>query len=220
MNEKNVKSFPIWKVLYKRLIIIILATILGFIGGVVFAKLFAKPTYKASQSVVLRLVLSDNGSNKESANGELAQKYLPTVVKYVSSPLVIAKAQEKYGDSSSISSGSVSVSYGEKSIIFRISYSDKTAKMAKEKLIAVVDSVNEVLLDLVEAEDASLVNVQNEPTITSSDKSKTYMVIGAGVGLIASVCIVLLVYAFDNTIRSKEEFEESTGLSVLAMLDK
>lgn len=220
MNDKQVKSFPIWKVLYKRLIIIILATIIGFGAGLLFAKVFTKPTYKASQSVVLRLVLNDTGDNLESANGELAQKYLPSVVQIVSSPRVIEKAQIKYGDSSSISAGSVSVSYAEKSIIFKVSYSDKSAKLAQEKLLAIIDSANEELPNLVKAKEAKLIKTQNEPTLTSSSKTKTCVLIGTGIGLVASICIVLLVYVLDNTVRSKDDFEQSTGISVLAMLDK
>ena len=220
MNDKQVKSFPIWKVLYKRLIIIILATIIGFGAGLLFAKVFTKPTYKASQSVVLRLVLNDSGDNLESANGELAQKYLPSVVQIISSPKVIEKAQEKYGTSSSISAKSVSVSYAEKSIIFKISYSDKSEKLARDKLLKIIESANEELPNLVKAKEAKLINTQNEPTITSSSKTKTCILIGAGIGLIASVVVILLVYALDNTVRSKDDFEESTGVSVLAMLDK
>lgn len=220
MNAKQVKSFPIWKVLYKRLIIIILATILGFGAGLLFAKMFTKPTYTASHSVVLRLVLNDTGDNLESANGELAQRYLPSVAQIVSSPRVIEKAQEKYGDSSSVSAGSVAVTYVEKSIIFKISYSDRNEKLAQRKLLAVIESANEELPTLVKAKEAKLINTQNVPTVTSSSKTKMCVILGTGIGLVASVCIVLLVYVLDNTIRSKEEFEESTGVSVLAMLDK
>ena len=202
---------------------IIAFAIVGAILGFGVNKLFSKPVYTATQSFILRMeITEENSSNENADNASLAKIYLPDVSAIATSPDVEKKAQESYGDGTVISRNNVVVSYGEKSMILIIGYKDTSSQIAIEKLSNIVEATNYYLMTdgLIEAKDVSLVEVQNDVNVSVSSNMVTYVAIGCAAGLVLAVLIVILIYMFDNTVKDIEEFEDITGVSVLAHLEK
>ncbi len=220
---RNEKRTPLWKILYNSMVMIIAFAIVGAILGFGVNKLFSKPVYTAMQSFILRMeITEENSSNENADNASLAKIYLPDVSAIATSPDVEKKAQESYGDGTVISRNNVVVSYGEKSMILIIGYKDTSSQIAIEKLSNIVEATNFYLMTdgLIEAKDVSLVEVQNDVNVSVSSNMLTYVAIGCAVGLVLAVLIVILIYMFDNTVKDIEEFEDVTGVSVLAHLEK
>ncbi len=224
-NYEAYSASAIFSAILKKWILIVLVTILCALLGLGYSAIFIRPTYTASRSVILRLSVGDLKANTVTTNVSLAKIYLPTVKGFVSSPAVIAKANEIYDGEGSISIGSISVPDGDSdsdSLIFSISYTDMDMESAEKKLDTIIESV--MIVDeekhVIETEDFSLIPTQRNCTFSVNNKFTSYIFLGAGAGLVISVLVVLILYFMDNTVVSKEEFEETMGVDVLANIKK
>ena len=83
-----------------------------------------------------------------------------------------------------------------------------------------IDTVSDEISKYIKAEDVKLIHTQRDSDVTKTEYYTNYTVIGLVSGLVISMVIVFLIYALDNTVRSKSEFEEMTGMSVVAFIDK
>ena len=227
MKNVQEKTIPIFKLLYKNLLLIILITVLSALLSLGYCVLSVKPTYTASRSVILRTTMNKedgiNAANVLSNQAALAKLYLPNIAKLIKSPDVVTEVNKQYDNGKEkISRGAIGVRYGEQSLIFTISYTDKNSKLAEEKLNAVINTfaVSDQFQDCVQADDAQLIHTQKECTVAKSTSYVKYTIIGTIAGIIIAVAISVLAYMLDNTIRDKKELEEITGVYLLSYIDK
>lgn len=221
------KEIPIFKVLYKKILVIILATVLFALVGLGYCVWRVPPKYVASRSVILRTTLSGNAT--VSTQASLAKMYLETVAELIKSPKVIDEvndvAKEKglfIDEQKPFSAGNIEVVHGEKSLIFSIKYTEEDAELAEQKLDLLIEtfSVSKNFKDNIEAEKVELIYTQKKCDITPKNSYAKFTVIGALLGAVGSVMVVLLLYVLDNTLNSKEEIEEITGVNLLACINK
>ena len=91
----KIASFPIWKLLYRNIWLILIVTIL--VGGIaaVYGFLTSKPKYTATCSVLLSISLDSTVDETNSATDiSLSKLYLPTVTEIIASPKVEKVANE------------------------------------------------------------------------------------------------------------------------------
>jgi capsular polysaccharide biosynthesis protein len=137
------------------------------------------------------------------------------------SPNVLALATSYYdNENETISSGGVSVKYGDSSLIFSISYTDRSEEQAKGKLSALIKAASEKLPKLLEAKDVALISVQNNDVVSETTSNNKSIIFSTIIGIALAFVIVLIIYALDNTVKNKNEFEYLTGVSVIAVIDK
>lgn len=223
-QEKPQSVLRLFKVLYKNIVLIIMGMVLFGLIGYGYAYLNVRTVHTASYSMILRTVVDPTPTGSTAINNaSLAKIYVEVLSPAVKSAEVIDLANEIYnvdGDKTPISGGSASVSTNENSFIFKISYSDYDANIAREKLDALILGMVEKLPEYSVAEDITLIKVQNGATFSSSNSSMRYIVLGIGAGLVFGVAIALIRFFADNTVKDREEFEEMTGVSVLSHLGK
>ena len=223
MKAKSSKNtLPLFILSWRRILLIIMVTVLCALIGLLYSALKVEPIYTASRSVILRTAVDiDDKPSSVTNNATLAKIYLPVVSETIKSPKVIEKANEQY-TKGTISAGAINVEYGELSLIFKISYSDASKKGAEEKLEVLIEAVKEVISeqDVVNAQRATLIRVQTNANVEVRNDFFKYIVYGAAAGIILSLLILTLIYLLDNTVKDKQEFEESTGISVLAYIDE
>lgn len=116
--------------------------------------------------------------------------------------------------------GSVNMSYSDKSLIFTLAYTDVSPELASGKLDALIETVAKDLYIYVQASNVTLVSMQNENNIEMSFNRSKFVVLGGGVGAVVSITLVLVLYILDNTLKSKEELEQITGVDVLGVIEK
>ncbi len=225
------KKDPVLYLLYKNLFLIILVGILFTGIGLGIGYLRVKPVYTASKTVILRAsvdnVSSSSTDSKNKNDVSLAKRLLPNVAKDLTNERVQEYANEYYTGEGFISRGGVRTEYTEDSFVFKISYSDTDKDAVNAKLDAVIGGFNNYLdidnadYEVIMAKDLRLVSLQNrasEPTKTYN--ITTYVILGAAVGVALAVAFVFLRYSLDNTVKSKEDFERLTGVSVLSYINK
>ena len=227
LTVESEKSFPFFKILLKNLLLIILTTILCALLFLGYSVMKVPPMYTASRSLILRTEIESSSSQSQTANqATLAKRYLPTVEKLIKSPELLKEANDNFSkenaDSTGLSRGAITISYGEKSLIFSISYTDLSADLAKKKLETLIDtfSVSNIVSNGIMAEDVKFIHTQKNTDISTSTAYVKYALIGGVIGAVISVVIALIVYALDNTVRDKKEFEELTGVNVIAYINK
>ena len=215
--ENNNKGVPFFKLLYKNALLIVLITVLCTLLATAYNIAFVKPKYTASCTAILcTSIESSNKTNAASNNAALGKRYMPLVESYVKSSKWIGLANDEYG-SKEISANNIGIEYDEDSLIFSITYTSSSKKDAEAKLEVVYKVLEENINILDEAE----VKKTDRDFTTTSDSGLTKAIlIGAVVGVVVSVMTVLIIYALDNTVRSKAEMEELTGVGVIAFIEK
>ena len=220
MENKN-NGIPFFKLLYKNALLIVLITILCTLLATAYNIAFVKPEHSASRTAILRTsVEASNKTNAASNNAALGKRYMPLVESYIKSSKWMSLANEEYnkdGYKGEIIAEKITISYNEDSLIFLITYKSHSKEDAMQKL----DVVYKVLEENVNILDEAEVRKTDRWVATSEDSGLTkYVLIGAVLGAFLSVMVVLVIYALDNTVRSKAEIEELTGVSVISVIDK
>ncbi|MBQ7236739.1 MAG: hypothetical protein IJX03_06280 [Clostridia bacterium] len=220
------RSIPVFKILYKNLLLIVMITVLCALIGLGYSVMRVKPTYTATRSVILRTTMNENTSSNLTNEASLAKLYLPNVAKLIKSPDVVNEVNEVYAASANegekVKRGAISVYYGEQSFIFSISYTDRSPELAQEKLDVLIEtfSNSSKFQAGIQADQAKLIHTQKQSTVTKSNSYVKFTAIGAIAGLVIAVAVVFVMYLLDNTVRDKAEFEELTGVDVIAYINK
>ncbi len=221
-TSENPVSF--FRVMRKNIVLVVLIIVLCSLCGVLYSVLYVKPVYTASRSVILRTAvdIDDDRTNTSATNdATLAKIHLPNVEAAMKSPNILALATKYYNtENESVSGGGVSVKYGDSSLIFSISYTDVNTDIAKGKLSALIKAASEKLPEFLEAKDVALIGVQNQDVVAESSSSNKSIVLSVVIGVAIAFVLVLVMYALDNTVKNKNEFEYLTGVSVIAVIDK
>lgn len=228
-HEQNEKSIPILKILYKNLLLIILTTVLFALIALGYNIAKVPPTYTASRSLILRMqITDDNFANSQLANeAELSKIYFKSVETIIKSGKLNEEINAKYkeirtDDTQVINRGAIGMKYGEHSLIFKMQYTDKSPEFAKEKLDAIIKVIQQTdMFDgTTPADDVKFIPTQTDSTVTPNSSKLKYTLFGALIGLVLSVGVSFLIYLLDNTVKDKKEFEEMTGVSVIAYINK
>lgn len=224
-SEKNIITRKsLFSLLYKNLLVIILAVVLGLLVGFGIGVLKEKPIYTESTSVML--LAEVDASNENASNTQdmaLSQYWLSDVKELLRSDNfveVVNKAYKLKGGDGEIYASSIAVTYyNDESLIFSISYTDSDEVLAGKKLNVVVEEAKEYLKDKLVADNVELKETTNVNAKSVSYDYKTYLIIGAIAGLLIAVGYYLVRYLLDNTVKDKAEIEELTGVNVFACIE-
>lgn len=219
------KSVPFFRIVSKNILLIVLITVLCTLIGAMYGIMFVKPEYTASHSIILRTTVSDTSAgNNTTNNASLGKIYIPMVEEHINSPEFLKEAnkiyRDEYNGNDRISSGAINIEYEENSLIFTMSYTDGSEASATNKLQAVYDAASVKLTDYITAENVSLIQTNNTPSVSVNNGFMKTIVFGALIGVVLSVIVVIIKYVLDNTIHDKIEFEELTGVNVIAYIDR
>ena len=229
---ENEKSIPLARLIYKNLVLIIMIVVLTSLIGFAYAIINVRPTYTVNRSFILRTTQSGASENNQAALGKL---FISNIKDLLALPEYINEANDVYTErqngQTKIKSNSLAVNYNDESLIFTISYTDANGHDAAAKIHAIYLVASEKLAKDMNVESVKLIDIDNVNinvqkdvyegmSYTTNGGYTKYIVLGACVGLVISMCIVLIMYALDNTIHSKEELEQVTGASVLAYISK
>ena len=229
---ENEKSIPLARLIYKNLVLIIMIVVLTSLIGFAYAIINVKPTYTVNRSFILKTTQLKANDNGQASLGKL---FIPFIKDLVVLPEFIQETNdvytEKQNGQTKIRPNSLAINYKDESLIFTISYTDANIHDAAAKIHAIYLVASEKLAKYMNIESVKLIDIDNVNidvqkdiyegmSYTTNGGYTKYILLGACVGLVISMCIVLIMYALDNTIHSKEELEQLTGASVLAFISK
>ena len=79
---------------------------------------------------------------------------------------------------------------------------------------------SEDIKEIIIASDIEFVKTQNNINVSVSDKSKKSALISGAAGVGVAVLLFVLIYLFDNKVKTVTELEDITGVDVLATISK
>lgn len=216
MEEFNVVEFL--KYYLSKLPIVIVFIILGILGSWYYTDNIQVPIYKSETSIVLANQTTDITVNDVSLNKNL----LPTYREIIKSRSVLSKVIDNLDLDFSVEElgKKISVENANEAEIIVIAVKDEDRKLAKKISNEIADIFKDEVTNYYPIENVNILDyavAADEPY--NINILKQY-VIGFGLGFILGSGIILLVFYFDDSIKSLDDIENKVNLSVLAAVPK
>ena len=147
---------------------------------------------------------------------QLTQEYMElvksrTVLEEVISVLNLEMEPEELSDA-------ITTSNPDNTRILTIQVEDEDPEVAREIADAVRESASNTIQDIMEIDAVNTVEEANLPTTPSSPSVFRNTAIGGFIGIVIAMGIIVLIYVFDDTIKTPEDVENYLGLNVLTSI--
>ena len=217
-DEVEIDLREILFLLLDKLVLILLIGVLA--AGVTFlgTKLFITPKYQSETSIY---VMSKNEESTASVNDYAASNYMTKdyQVLITSRPVleqVIADLDLEF--SVEALRGMISVVNQEETRMLTITITDTNPERARQIADAVRAASAVKIKEVMGIENVNVVepaNLSSEPVSPNVVKN---MVIGALIGMVVTIAVLIIRHVTDDTIKSPDDIEKYLGLSTLATI--
>lgn len=236
MKDWNAKK--ILDILWKGKILIIILVAIGAISGYLYNKVFTKPIYESSSSIILSVtnenvedILNEDNNNKledtdnkrkvSSGDLSLSKQLMSTYSQIIKSESVLKKVMANLQLSMTIGSlkNSITVKPQSESAVIKITVKSQNASEAA----AIVEELDKVFMERID----ELYNIKNakvldEPTIASTPNNiepKKYAILGSIVGLVIAVSVLIIKEYLNDNIKTESDVEKSIKLPTLSQIE-
>lgn len=213
-QEQTIDLRGIFKIIRKRLGLILFSALIVTILGSIYTFFIASPVYTASTQLVVKLPNSDNSAayaGQVTGNIQMAN----TINQVIVSPVILDKVQSNLNLSDDSFQKQVTAANQTNSqvITLTVKYSNPyIAQKIADETAKIFSSDAAKLLNVTNVNILSKAKAQTTPI---SPKPKLYLAISVIAGLVLGLAIALLK-ELDNKI-NKEEDIEALGLTVLGV---
>lgn len=219
-DELTIDLGELFGVLLSKAHIIILAAILMALVAFVGTKLLITPKYTSVTKMYV-LAKDDNTSSTTNysdltAGSMLTKDYMELVksrpvLEKVISVLNLDMEPDALANM-------ITVSTPTDTRIMSISVESPSPKESKEIADALREAVSVQIKEIMNADAVNTVEEGNLPTTKSSPNTTKNMALGGIVGLVIAAGIIVLIYLFDDTIKTPDDVENYLGLNVLTSI--
>ena len=204
--------------LKKRLLIIIAAGLVCALAGFLFTVLFVKPQYTASTRIY---VLNRASENSVSYSDYYSTNYMVKDYEVlITGRNVTRKVVEQLNLNMSPSALSrrISVSAVKETRVLQIQVVDTNPRRAADIANCVREVASQQIKQILNVEAVNLVYEAEVPGARSGPSLVKNVVWTTVIGLFITICILILTFSFDDTIRTEDDVEHFLGLSVLGVI--
>ena len=218
-DEITIDLTELFAVLWARAYIIIIAGLLLALAAFAGTQLFITPKYTSTTSMYMLARSDESGavtSGDLQTGTQLTQDYMElvksrTVLEEVISVLNLEMEPEELSDA-------ITTSNPDNTRILTIQVEDEDPEVAREIADAVRESASNTIQDIMEIDAVNTVEEANLPTTPSSPSVFRNTAIGGFIGIVIALGIIVLIYVFDDTIKTPEDVENYLGLNVLTSI--
>lgn len=218
-DEITIDLTELFAVLWARAYIIIIAGLLMALAAFAGTQLFITPKYTSATSMYMLTRSGESGAVTSSdlqTGTQLTQDYMElvksrTVLEDVISVLNLDMTPEEL-------SSAITTSNPDNTRILTIQVEDEDPEVAREIANAVRESASSTIQDIMEIDAVNTVEEANLPTSPSSPSVFRNTAIGGFIGIIIAMGIIVLIYIFDDTIKTPDDVENYLGLNVLTSI--
>nr|BBH88614.1 hypothetical protein KTC_33650 [Thermosporothrix sp. COM3] len=200
--------------------LVVVGVVICGVGTFAVSKLFIKPTYKASASIVVTLQTSSSPSDNATA----ALTLLPTYIELVTNPTVLQPVVSKYHmQSANELASKISVKQIGGTQVIEVTVSDEDPKMA-------TNITNDVAQNFAQYQNTQLGGVSQlrvvpaiEPTRPSKPQPTQDAIVGALVGFGLAIALIVVFEWLDDRVPNPEEMQkllEADALTIIPELSK
>lgn len=205
-------------VLWKKIGILLLCTIIGAGVTGVYTKLFVTPQYQSSAMIYIYGSTASFNSSKLTLSSELTEDYT-TLAK---SREVMEGVIDKMGFDCTTQelASAISVSHDENSSILMMTATNSDPKVAADIANSVADETAERISEVMNIDKPSTVE---DAVVSSSPISPNLLkniLIGAFAGLVIAAGVIILSFLKDDTIKTSDDVAHYLDTTLLACLPK
>lgn len=205
-------------VLWKKISILLLCTVIGAVVTGVYTKLFVTPQYQSSAMIYIYGSTASFNSSKLTLSSELTEDYT-TLAK---SREVMEGVIDKMGFDCTTQelASAISVSHDENSSILMMTATNSDPKVAADIANSVADETAERISEVMNIDKPSTVE---DAVVSSSPVSPNLlknMLVGAFAGLIIAAGVIILSFLKDDTIKTADDVAHYLDTTLLACLLK
>lgn len=205
-------------VLWKKISILLLCTIIGAGVTGVYTKLFVTPQYQSSAMIYIYGSTASFNSSKLTLSSELTEDYT-TLAK---SREVMEGVIDKMGFDCTTQelASAISVSHDENSSILMMTATNSDPKVAADIANSVADETAERISEVMNIDKPSTVE---DAVVSSSPVSPNLLkniLIGAFAGLVIAAGVIILSFLKDDTIKTSDDVAHYLDTTLLACLPK
>lgn len=205
-------------VLWKKIGILLLCTIIGAGVTGVYTKLFVTPQYQSSAMIYIYGSTASFNSSELTLSSELTEDYT-TLAK---SREVMEGVIDKMGFDCTTQelASAISVSHDENSSILMMTATNSDPKVAADIANSVADETAERISEVMNIDKPSTVE---DAVVSSSPVSPNLLkniLIGAFAGLVIAAGVIILSFLKDDTIKTSDDVAHYLDTTLLACLPK
>lgn len=205
-------------VLWKKIGILLLCTIIGAGVTGVYTKLFVTPQYQSSAMIYIYGSTASFNSSKLTLSSELTEDYT-TLAK---SREVMEGVIDRMGFDCTTQelASAISVSHDENSSILMMTATNSDPKVAADIANSVADETAERISEVMNIDKPSTVE---DAVVSSSPVSPNLLkniLIGAFAGLVIAAGVIILSFLKDDTIKTSDDVAHYLDTTLLACLPK
>lgn len=222
-KEIDIDLKKIFFMLRKKVVYIILITLLGGVLAGCFTEFFIDQKYT---SYINLYVYSDADQlntqssmtyNDYTVSTALVKSYLVIL----ESDSVMEKVAQKVGlESADDVRKYISTSQYEDTVVFQVSVTTTDPKTSQTIANAVADVAPEEISRIIKAGGANVIDYAKEPTSPSSPNLKKNILIGLGAGFILSFLFFFIKEALNSTITSVKDIEREFDIPILGTVPR
>ena len=216
MEEFDVKEFL--KYYFSKFIIVLLFVLLGILGAWYYTANMQVAMYKSETSIVLANQNTDITVNDVSLNKNLLPTYreiiksrtiLEKVIKNLELDLTVEELNRK-----------INVKSANDAEIIVVSVKDEDPKQAKKIANEIAKIFQEEITNYYPIENVSILDSAVKANKPYNINILKQYLMGFGLGFLLGSSIIVIVFYFDDTIKTVEDIETKIGLSVLSTVPK
>lgn len=208
-----------FKAVWHKLPVVILVGIAAALVAFAVTKLFITPMY-TSETKLYVLSKQDGNSNLTYNDLQIGTSLTKDYMELVKSRPVLEKVIKDLNLNMKTDelARDITVDTPTDTRFLCISVKNKDPRTAKEIADKVREWVSVQITKIMDADSVNTVEVANLPTKPSSPSVAKNMIIGALLGMLLTIGIIVLLRASDDTIKTPEDVEHYLGLNVLTSI--
>ncbi len=218
-EELTIDLAELVSVLWSKIYLIILAGLIAALAAFAGTKIFITPQYTSSTSMYMLTRSQDGGTITSSdlqTGTQLTQDYMElvksrSVLEQVISVLNLDMSTQEL-------SSSVTTENKTNTRILTISVSNEDPELAQEIADALREAVSVKIREIMEIDAVNTIEEANLPSAPSSPNATRNTMLGGLLGVLVTAGIFVLIFLFDDTIKTPDDVEHYLGLNVLTSI--
>ena len=198
-----------------------ICTVLSGILALVITSQFITPLYKASVTVYVNNVRSDQYVEYVSnTNLATAQRLVTTYINIIKSNTVLEKVAEESGTDMTAGQirSAMSANQMSNTEMFTVTITHRDPKVAAHLANTVAEVAPAVIEEFVEGSSTKIIDYAKVPTAPSSPNKVRNLMLGALLGCVAALAVLTVMFLMDVRINDEEDLSALFELPVLVQI--
>lgn len=219
-DEVTIDLMELFHALWAKKTIIILSAILMALVAFVGTKLFVTPKYTSVTKLFVMAKNDDNSASATYTDLQTGSMLTKDYMELVKSRPVLEKtiSKLKLNMEPEELAGMITTETPTDTRIMSISVESDNPKESKQIADTLRKAVSVQITEIMNADSVNTVEEGNLPKSPSSPNTMKNMMLGAVLGLVISMGIIVLIFMLDDTIKTPDDVEKYLGMNVLTSI--